>query len=147
MKQYHYKAARSQAQLKEMERLAKAGICIFCPEHIHQDTQKIEIETKEWMVKKNRYPYERTKLHLILIPKKHIKTLSELPKAAQDEFIPLVAEIEKKYKLTSYGLGIRSGDMRFNGGSIEHLHMHLVVGDTDDPNHEPVRFKMSSRPD
>ena len=82
----------------------------------------------------------------MLIPKKHVNTLPKLARAAQDEFIPLIARCEKAYDLKSYAVGIRSGDMRFNGGSIEHVHVHLVVGDTDDPAHEAVRFKMSSRP-
>lgn len=147
MAQYHKKAARSDEQLKEMERLSKAGICIFCPENISQDTEKIELETDHWMLKKNRYPYEQTKYHFILIPKQHAKDVSELPINAQEEFLPLVARVAKKYKLKSYAVAMRSGDMRYNGGSIEHIHAHLVVGDTDDPNHQPVRFKLSSRPD
>lgn len=147
MSKYQFSAARSDAQRQEMERLAERNICIFCPENIHEDPNKIEIETKEWMVKKNRYPYEHTKLHLVLIPKAHIKTLSKLSKTAQAEFFPLISECENKYNLHAYSLGIRSGDKRHTSASIEHLHVHLVVGDTTNPDHEPVRFKMSSRPD
>lgn len=147
MAQYHNKAARSEDQLKEMQRLAGQGICIFCPENIHQDSEKVELETDHWMLKKNRYPYKNTKYHLILIPKKHVKNISELSDAAQREFLPFAARCAQKYKLKSYAVAMRSGDMRYNGGSIEHIHAHLVVGDTDDPNHQPVRFKLSSRPD
>jgi diadenosine tetraphosphate (Ap4A) HIT family hydrolase len=147
MAQYHHQAARSKEQLEEMKRLAKQGICIFCPENIVQDTEKIELQTENWMLKKNRYPYENTKHHLVLIPKQHVKDISELSKTAQEEFLPFVARVAKKYRLKSYAVAMRSGDMRYNGGSIEHIHAHLVVGDTDDPNHQPVRFKLSSRPD
>lgn len=146
MSHYNNKSARSEAQLKHMQDLARRKICIFCPENIHEDKNKIEIETAHWLVKKNSYPYEHTKLHLILIPKKHVKTISELPTESMSEFLALVAACENKYKLASYAVGIRSGDMRLNGGSIEHLHAHLVVGDTNNPDHRPVRFKMSNRP-
>jgi len=146
MSQYNPKVARSKAQLEKMQDLIKRGVCIFCPEHIHEDSEKIQIETKHWMVKKNSYPYERTKLHILLIPRVHVSTVSKLPKAAKAEFVDLIAKCEKHFKLTSYALGMRAGDMRYNGGSMEHLHAHIVVGDTDDPNHEPVRFKMSSHP-
>jgi len=146
MSHYQESAARSKEQLEEMKRLGAEGVCIFCPENISQDPQKVEFETSEWMVKKNRYPYEHTKLHLLLIPKAHVDILSKLSAAAQTEFFPLIKRCEEQYKLKSYAIGIRSGDMRYNGGSMEHLHVHLVVGDTDNPAHEPVRFKMTSRP-
>jgi ATP adenylyltransferase len=145
MSQYHKAAARSKEQLEEMLRLEKEGKCIFCPQFIKEDVQPLELETRHWMVKKNRFPYENTKLHLLLIPKKHVKIISELPKAARESFLDVVALCEKKYQLNSYAIGFRSGDMSFNGGSIEHIHAHLVVGDVNDPKHRPVRFKMSSK--
>lgn len=147
MSQYNPKVARTKAQLEKMEDLIKRGVCIFCPEHIHEDLEKIEIKTKHWVVKKNAYPYDHTKLHILVIPKAHVTTVSELPKQAQAEFVPLIVRCELKFKLNSYALGMRAGDMRYNGGSIEHLHAHIVVGDTDEPDYEPVRFKMSNRPD
>ncbi|MDO8591905.1 MAG: HIT family protein [bacterium] len=147
MSQYNPKVARTPAQLEKMKDLMKRGVCIFCPKYIHEDLEKVEIETDYWMVKKNAYPYEGTRLHILLIPKAHVSIFSKLPKPAQAEFVGLVVRCEKHYKLVSYAMGIRAGDMRFNGGSIEHLHAHIVVGDTDNPKHEPVRFKMSHRSD
>jgi diadenosine tetraphosphate (Ap4A) HIT family hydrolase len=130
-----------------MQDLAARGICAFCPEHIHTETRtKIDIETDHWFVKGNDYPYDRTKHHLLLIPKYHVKTVSELPSAAQDEFLKVVARAEEHFGMTSYAVAMRSGDPRYNGGSVEHIHAHIIVGDTEEPAHEPVRFKVSSRP-
>lgn len=144
---YNMYVARVPKQLNQMQELAKRGICAFCPEHIRQETRTpIEIETDSWFVKQNDYPYDHTKLHLLLIPKQHIKTLSELTPAAQAEFLPLISQLEKVYKLTSYAIGIRSGDMRYNGGSVEHLHAHLIVADPGYKGPESVRFRMSQRP-
>ena len=140
------KVARTKAQLKKMQDLTKRGVCIFCPEHIHEDDQPVLFKTTDWMIKENSYPYEGTKLHLLLISRKHVKSVSELSKAAQSDFLAVVDRCERKFKLTSYAVGFRSGDIHHNGGSIEHLHAHLVVGDTDNPKHNPVRFKMSSQP-
>ena len=147
MKHYNHKAARSDAQLKKMQELSEEGICAFCPENIDRAEGKVLFFTDHWMVKENGFPYEHTKLHLLLVPKVHAATVSALPKDSQAEFLSVVAQCEKLYKLDSYALGMRSGDMRRNGGSVEHIHAHLIVGDTDDPKHEPVRFKMSNRPD
>jgi len=144
---YNFGAARSEAQLADMKDLDGRGICIFCPEHIREDKNKLVLETEYWMVKPNSFPYKNTKLHLLIIPKAHVPTINELPAKAQNLFLSVVAQLEKTYKLDSYAIGMRAGDMRYNGGSIEHLHAHLVVGDTDMAEFEPVRFKMSSRID
>ncbi len=37
----------------------------------------------------------------------------------------------------------RSGDMRFNGGCVAHLHIHLVA--LDDTPSATVRFRVSTR--
>lgn len=147
MKGYNVSQGRVAAQISRMHNLAARGICAFCPEYIAAETDSpVEIETAHWLVKKNDYPYERTKLHLLFIPKRHVNTLSDLPLPAQKELIPLIAKVAKQQGLDSYAVGIRSGDMRYNGGTVEHLHAHIVVGDPDNPDPEPVRFKMSSRP-
>jgi ATP adenylyltransferase len=144
---YNNEAARELEQLRRMKSLAERNVCVFCPENIQNETTTpIEIETDHWFVKKNDFPYERTKLHLMLISKKHVTTISELSKSAQTEFLQIVAEVERKYHLTSYAIGMRSGDMDYNAASVEHLHAHIVVGDKDNPDPEPIRFKMSSRP-
>jgi diadenosine tetraphosphate (Ap4A) HIT family hydrolase len=123
------------------------GVCAFCREHVEQETTSpIEIETEHWIVKANDYPYERTTYHLLVIPKEHVRSVSELSAKAQEDFLKVVAKVERHYKLPSYAMAMRSGDMRLNGGTVEHLHAHIIVGDTDKADHEPVRFKVSSRP-
>lgn len=144
--QYNHELARVKEQAERMKNLEKRKICAFCRENIETETTSpIEIETKHWVVKANDYPYERTKLHLLVIPKKHVKTVSELPMASQQEFLSVVVRIEKKYKLTSYAFAVRSGDMHYNGGTVEHMHAHLIVGDLKEGD-EPVRIKIATLP-
>ncbi len=144
---YNLQAGRTPEQLEQMKRLQESGICAFCPEYLATEHREpIEIRTNYWVVTKNDYPYKRTKLHLLLIPLKHVKTLSELNSEALHDLTDTIVMIEKKWGLKSYAVISRSGDMRYNGGSVEHLHTHIVVGDVDDPDPEPVRFKVSSRP-
>jgi ATP adenylyltransferase len=146
MSRYNLNAARRKEQLRRMISLEERKICAFCPENIAKETTSpIQYETKHWMVKDNDFPYENTKIHILIISKKHVKSISELPKPARAEFLDVVSWIEKKYKLKSYAVGFRSGDFRFNGGSVEHLHAQVIVGDVSQPNYTPVRFKMSSQ--
>lgn len=142
---YHLPAARSEEQKQNMIDLESRGVCIFCPEHIAEDTEPVEIETSHWMVKKNKFPYKSTRVHMLVIPKQHVHTMTELDEAAQIDFYNALKQCEERYSMTSYGLVARSGDMAHNAGSIAHLHIHLVVGDTENPDHEPVRVKISSR--
>jgi diadenosine tetraphosphate (Ap4A) HIT family hydrolase len=146
-KGYNLDVARHEEQVKQMTDLMERGVCAFCRENIENEQKEpIEVETEHWVVKKNDYPYENTRLHLLLISKQHVSSVAQLPAEARHDFTDVISQLEQDRKLTSYTVGMRSGDMRFTGSSVEHLHAHLVVGDTDNPNHEPVRFKMSSRP-
>lgn len=144
---YNFDTARRDDQRKQMEDLAARGVCAFCPKHFEQEHREpIELRTKHWVVTKNDYPYDNTKHHLMLVPHEHVSTFSELSTDAQHDFADTIVAVEKKWELNHYAVGMRSGDMRYTGGTVEHLHAHIVVGDVDNPDHQPVRFKMSSRP-
>lgn len=146
-KGYNLDAARVPEQAEQMRRLQETKICAFCPEHLETEHREpIELRSDHWSVAKNDYPYERTKLHLLIIAKNHARKLSDLTIEERHDLADLLVEVEKHWQLTSYAIGMRCGDMHYNGGSVDHLHAHVVVGDTDNPDHQPVRFKMSSRP-
>nr|AIA14874.1 HIT domain protein [uncultured bacterium] len=147
MAQYNTEAARNERQLAKMRDLTERGVCMFCPEHIHKEAPgTVEAETSHWIVKHNDFPYDDTRLHVLIIPKKHVSYINDLSKSAKQEFLEVVQATALRHKLKSYAIAMRVGDMRYNGGSIEHMHAHLIVGDVDNPNHQPVRFKVSSRP-
>ncbi len=141
--------ARTPEQLKKMKKLTDDGICAFCPERFNEfHDNPINFETKHWVVTKNDYPYEHTTLHLLLIAKKHVQMLGQLTVEARADMTEVIARIENDFRLTTYGFGMRGGDFRFNGGTVDHLHGHIIVGDfSDRSNHHKVRFKISSVPD
>ncbi len=146
MSGYNLRAGRVKAQIEKMKALSEAGICAFCPEHFEEyHDSLIEFATEHWTVSKNDYPYEGTKLHLLLVPREHALMLGELSAAARADLAEVLVEIERRWGLESYAVGMRVGDPKRNGGSVDHIHAHVVVGRTDEAGHEPVRFKMSSR--
>jgi ATP adenylyltransferase len=55
--------------------------------------------------------------------------------------------VREHHGLTHYGLGGRNGDCRYTGGTIYHVHVHVIVGDVTNPEHQPVRLRLSSRPE
>lgn len=148
MSDYNLDTARVDAQREKMKQLQRDNVCAFCPEHFDNfHDNPIEIKTDHWLVTKNDYPYEHTSLHLLVIPAEHVTTVSELSPAAKADYLDVIAKIEKHFKLTTYGVAMRSGDFRYNGGSVRHLHAHLLVGDFSDPdNHQKLKFKFSSVP-
>jgi diadenosine tetraphosphate (Ap4A) HIT family hydrolase len=132
-------------QLEEMRRLEAAGVCLFCDPHLEADGwHRVLHRSAHWRVTPNRYPYRGTKHHLLLVPTDHVADLLDLPAAARDDFWTALGWIRATYELGFYGLAARCGDCRYTGGTVVHLHVHVIVGDVDAPGHEPVRFKLSS---
>ncbi|MFE3186561.1 HIT family protein [Streptomyces violascens] len=135
-------------QRAEMIRLEDAGTCIFCPGHLASNPERnISFQTEWWSVTENKFPYPDARVHLLLIPTLHVSDLLDLPDAARTDLWVALDRARQAHGLDFYGLGVRCGDCRFTGGTIAHLHIHVIAGDVDDPGHQPVSLKLSSRPD
>jgi diadenosine tetraphosphate (Ap4A) HIT family hydrolase len=147
MSLYYLDNSRGPEQTDEMVRLEAAGICIFCPEHLAQGgTKPILYQEGGWTVTTNDYPYPGTARHLLLVPDEHVDDLCELSPALQMGYWSALTWARDNFALSHYGLGVRNGDMRYTGGTIFHVHVHLVVGETDPERYEPIRLKLSSLP-
>ncbi len=138
--------ARYDEQREVMERLAKLGVCPFCPEHISKAEVNLELfATKHWHVHVNRWPYDNTRLHLLVIHRQHLLHLDELSPEAAAEIVEVAAWARAKYEIKGGGLVMRFGDPAVTGATVHHLHWHLVVADvTDrsDPKYQPVRARL-----
>jgi ATP adenylyltransferase len=141
---YHLGNSRGDEQSAYMRQLEADGICLFCPPYLAADpAQEILHRTAHWTVTPNRYPYAGTRLHLMLVPDEHVTDLLDLSEPARQDFWAVLGWVRDRYGLAYYGLGARNGDCRYTGGTIAHVHVHVIVGD---PDAGPVRFKVSSRP-
>jgi ATP adenylyltransferase len=140
---YYLGNSRGDLQSDDMRRLEAEGRCLFCP---GQEPLAVLHKTPQWTIVPNRFPYRGTRLHLMLVPDEHVVDMIDLSPAAREDFWSALAWIRERYDLTYYGLAARNGDPRFTGGTIRHLHIHVVVGDVEDPDFEPIRVRMSSRP-
>jgi ATP adenylyltransferase len=142
---YDFRHARVEAQMEKMKLLVERGICAFCEAHFEEyHDNPIEFQTKHWIVSRNDYPYVGTSLHLLLVPKEHVRFIRELSPDARTDMMAVLVEIEQRWQLPSYAIGMRVGDPAQNGGSVEHMHAHVIVGDRN-ASGELVRFKMTSR--
>jgi diadenosine tetraphosphate (Ap4A) HIT family hydrolase len=139
---YHLAAARSEEQRRHMEKLAAAGVCVFCPEHFATyHREPIELSGEHWYVTENDYPYAGTRAHYLIVPHLHVSAFEELPDAAGAELWALKRQLKARLEPLAVATVERSGDMRYNGGSVAHLHVHFVA--LDDAPARTVRFRVS----
>jgi len=102
--------------------------CIFCAiRERHSEVDNLEVHrTDHFIVSANLYPYNPG--HLLLLPKRHILTPVDLTEEEETELNKLqrlcLKTLEKIYHPQGYNVGYNIG--RIAGGSIEHLHMHIV---------------------
>jgi ATP adenylyltransferase len=141
---YNLEAARGSEQLDRMRSLQEEGICIFCPEHAGRwQREPVEHTGEYWYVTRNDFPYEGTAAHYLIVARRHVSAFEELPDEAGAELWRIRRELAERLGAVSYATVERSGDMRFNGGSVEHLHVHMVA--LEESPSETVRFRVSAR--
>lgn len=136
---YHLDAARYDDQRERMERLERERICVFCLEH---NEAKVVHRGEHWYVTENLYPYEGTAHHWLIVPYAHVTAFDALPDAAGTELWAIRRLLKEQTAPLATATVERSGDMRFNGGSIAHLHVHFVALDADPA--KTVRFRVSA---
>lgn len=147
MSLYYLGNFRSEEQLADMRRLEASGVCVLCPEHLAKDPdQHTARRTAHWTVTPNEFPYRGTRLHLLLVPDEHVTDMADLSPEARLDFWAVLDWVRDHFGLTYYTIVARNGHCEYTGGTIRHVHLHLLQGDVDDPDHEPVRTKLSSRP-
>ncbi|HEX5309176.1 MAG TPA: HIT domain-containing protein [Solirubrobacteraceae bacterium] len=142
---YHLPAARGDDQLRHMHQLEDEGICVFCRENVEQSHSKpVHWHGKHWYVTENAFPYKGTLAHYLIVSNLHVRSFEELPDEAGAELWAIKRELAAQLTPLATATVERSGDMRYNGGSVAHLHVHFVALDSDPQS--VVRFKVSRDP-
>jgi diadenosine tetraphosphate (Ap4A) HIT family hydrolase len=127
-----------------MMRLERESTCIFCDERAGSEHAAEVIKTGDyWYVTTNDFPYEGTVAHYLIVARDHVNSFDQLPDAAGAELWSLRRLLKARVAAPAFATVERSGDMRLNGGSVEHLHVHMVALG-EDPSHT-VRFRVSAR--
>ncbi len=140
---YNLDAARQEEQRRYMEQLEAAGICVFCPEHVEQyHREPVEHTGTHWYVTRNDYPYAGSAAHYLIVARRHVASFDELPDEAGAELWEIRRGLKRRLEPLALATVERSGDMRFNGGSVSHLHVHLLALDAEPAT--TVRFRVSA---
>ncbi len=127
-----------------MQQIIADGVCPFCKENFTKYHPKPVLkETEYWFFTENMSPYVGTKYHFIFVYKPaHITKLDELPPPALVSLFDLVNSVIDEYKIPGGSFFMRFGDHTYTGGSVGHLHAHLLMGDRDEPNHQSIKVKL-----
>jgi len=122
-----------------MIELARKKLCPFCPKQLltYHDTPIIK-SGRYWHMTYNDYPYDGAKYHLLLICKRHCQKLSQLQSKENKELWQFLSWAEKKFSLPGGVVLIRFGNTDYTGGSIDHLHLHLISGAKREPGRKPL---------
>ena len=138
--------ARYDDQRRLMEKIHQEGFCPFCLEHeAKAELGSLIKKATHWTMRKNRWPYENTREHLLIIHNTHVERLNDLTTKAWAELLELVKWAEQEYKIEGGAVGMRFGDTTKNGATVDHIHVHVFVTDITnkkDPKYKPVRFRV-----
>jgi ATP adenylyltransferase len=120
---------RKGAYTELLKKIEEDGVCPFCVPYLKKyHTEPILKTTKYWTLTYNQNPYDGSKIHLLLIAKRHIIKLSDINKDESIDLINLIKWSEKKYKIPGGTFLMRFGDTDYTGSSVCHLHAHIISG-------------------
>jgi diadenosine tetraphosphate (Ap4A) HIT family hydrolase len=108
---------------KEYKKHLHPASCPFC--HITKDKDRTLIETEHAYIVPNITFYDLWEArdvedHLLVVPKRHVRSLSELSAAERAGIMDILAEYEAK----NYNVYARAVDSTMR--SVKHQHTHLI---------------------
>lgn len=138
--------ARTPEQKRQLQEILDTGECPFCGNNLAKWHKGDVIRKgKGWILTSNDNPYPNIKLHFLLISESHAESLNDISAEQGASLWNYLKFVEKKYSIASGAAIIRFGDPEENGGSVRHLHIHVLVADQD-KQWESVKVKIGSRP-
>ena len=103
--------------------------CIFCQiAHGQTDTEML-YQSDSLVVFKDINPH--APVHLLLVPKKHIRSVNDVTEADQGilaELILVAKQMAKQHGVARSGYKLLFNVERGGGQVVFHLHMHLIGG-------------------
>lgn len=125
---------------KTLDVIIAGGFCPFCEEHLFKHHQQPLIyKSKHWLVTKNSWPYQGSRFHFLFITRSHVEATEEMSPAAWTDLQKLYKKLIRENDIKGATLMIRSGDTRFTGASVNHLHAHLVTGSPRTKKTSPIK--------
>ena len=103
--------------------------CIFCQIVRGQTETELLYQSDTLVVFKDINPH--APVHLLLVPKKHIRSVNDITEADQEilaELIVVAKEMAKEHGVARSGYKLLYNVEKGGGQLIFHLHLHLIGG-------------------
>lgn len=100
--------------------------CIFCKIAKHEAPGKIELENDDVIAFDSIDPV--SEVHIIIIPKGHVSTFTDLEEDHKDLLMAMAKVAQKLIEMKKISGAYK---LVFNGGkyqSVRHIHWHLIAG-------------------
>jgi diadenosine tetraphosphate (Ap4A) HIT family hydrolase len=135
--------ADNPALLAKFLEIWESGKCPFCAPNITNDWAG---ETVNWNVVFNQFPHKHAdgqpvRLHLLVLPKRHIVRLEELTRDEWTELKDVTLLVRDVFPFVSSGCGMAARSDKIGGVTLYHLHFHIIVPQQDAQGTQiPVNF-------
>jgi ATP adenylyltransferase len=125
---------------KVLRSIITKGFCPFCEEHLFKHhRQPLAYKSKHWIVTKNAWPYEGSKHHYLFITRTHVEATEDLPVAVWTDLLKMYKKLITDHAIKGAALMLRSGNTKYTGASVNHLHAHLISGSPRTKNATPIK--------
>ena len=104
-------------------------------------TNEVLFKTDMWTVTKNKFPYENSDKHYVLVPNLPIYSIDEMPRDMLENLKDIMLKLKNEYGLNGGALAIRFGDCSLSGASLKRVHAHIIEPIED----EKVRFPIGGK--
>jgi ATP adenylyltransferase len=124
------KNARTPEQHAVYEEIEKKGFDPFEMEHFKKHhPHPILYKNTSWFLTYNAFPYKDLSLHLLLVHLDFITSIEQITPQGWSDLQEIIGYCVREFNLTSGGFFMRFGDTTKTGGTVSHLHAHIVVTD------------------
>lgn len=129
------------AYTAELTGILAEGVCPFCRPHATRFLNETIAQEGSWFAVRNKYPYEHTLHHILIVQENHIETLDGLNGNQMGELLILLNRLCEELRIDGGAFAVRFGNTKMTGATVAHLHGHLIVPTMKDESHaEPVWF-------
>jgi diadenosine tetraphosphate (Ap4A) HIT family hydrolase len=140
---------RTERMRKRMEKCAELDECPFCWENLvlpeYHDAPVIK-KGEFWAITANDDPYKGIGFHFLAIYRDHVSSISEIAPGAGDELFKFFSELCKEYGMVGATILMRSGEMKYTGATVSHLHAQIMSGASLDEVPESLLDELTRKP-
>lgn len=122
-----------------LKKIVGEEICPFCEQNLlRHHPKEILFKNPGWIITENAWPYRGSKKHFLLIVRRHIENTEQMTPVLWTQLGSAYKKLCKDYSIKGSSLFMRSGDTRYTGATVRHLHAQIIVGSTRTKDNSPI---------